>query len=93
MLGRLLTVPLLICGLLLIALPSFVLGREFSIVWEMMGGTDEGEGEGGVVDGGIEAEAEGEVQHAPVGRPRQGSRTGKTVDDVRLLLSCLLFEP
>jgi len=29
---------LLICGLLLIALPSFVLGREFSIVWEQMGG-------------------------------------------------------
>jgi potassium voltage-gated channel Shal-related subfamily D protein 2 len=33
-LGRLITVPLLLCGLLLIALPSFVLGREFSIVWD-----------------------------------------------------------
>ena len=37
-LGRLITVPLLVFGLLLIALPSFVLGREFSIVWEKMGG-------------------------------------------------------
>lgn len=35
-LGRLFTVPLLVFGLLLIALPSFVLGREFSIVWELM---------------------------------------------------------
>ncbi|KAF8895953.1 voltage-gated potassium channel [Mucidula mucida] len=35
-LGRLVTLPLLICGLLLVALPSFVLGREFSIVWEKM---------------------------------------------------------
>ncbi|KAH7909569.1 hypothetical protein BJ138DRAFT_1154962 [Hygrophoropsis aurantiaca] len=37
-LGRLITVPLLAFGLLLIALPSFVLGREFSIVWEQMTG-------------------------------------------------------
>jgi hypothetical protein len=37
--GRLVTLPLLLFGLLLIALPSFVLGREFSIVWnEMMSG-------------------------------------------------------
>lgn len=35
-LGRLLTLPLLVFGLLLIALPSFVLGREFSLVWEEM---------------------------------------------------------
>ena len=35
-LGRLVTVPLLVFGLLLIALPSFVLGREFSIVWKQM---------------------------------------------------------
>ncbi|KAL0961287.1 hypothetical protein HGRIS_006247 [Hohenbuehelia grisea] len=35
-LGRLITLPLLVFGLLLIALPSFVLGREFSIVWEKM---------------------------------------------------------
>jgi len=35
-LGRLITVPLLAFGLLLIALPSFVLGREFSIVWDQM---------------------------------------------------------
>ncbi|KDQ50541.1 hypothetical protein JAAARDRAFT_74182 [Jaapia argillacea MUCL 33604] len=35
-LGRLITLPLLLFGLLLIALPSFVLGREFSIVWERM---------------------------------------------------------
>ncbi|KAJ8517447.1 hypothetical protein ONZ45_g5391 [Pleurotus djamor] len=35
-LGRLVTLPLLLFGLLLIALPSFVLGREFSIVWERM---------------------------------------------------------
>jgi hypothetical protein len=35
-LGRLVTVPLLVFGLLLIALPSFVLGREFSAVWERM---------------------------------------------------------
>lgn len=32
--GRLLTVPLLVFGLLLIALPSFVLGREFSALWD-----------------------------------------------------------
>ena len=37
-LGRLLTIPLLVFGLLLIALPSFVLGREFSVVWERMWG-------------------------------------------------------
>jgi hypothetical protein len=38
-LGRLVTLPLLLFGLLLIALPSFILGREFSIVWnEMMSG-------------------------------------------------------
>lgn len=37
-LGRLLSVPLLLFGLLLIALPSFVLGREFATVWEHMGG-------------------------------------------------------
>ncbi|KAG8829224.1 hypothetical protein FRC17_006972, partial [Serendipita sp. 399] len=34
--GRLMTVPLLLFGLLLVALPSFVLGREFAIVWEEM---------------------------------------------------------
>lgn len=38
-LGRLIAVPLLMFGLILIALPSFVLGREFSLVWEDMGGT------------------------------------------------------
>ncbi|KAG8937133.1 hypothetical protein FRC00_007172 [Tulasnella sp. 408] len=38
-LGRLIAVPLLMFGLILIALPSFVLGREFSIVWDGMGGT------------------------------------------------------
>jgi potassium voltage-gated channel Shal-related subfamily D protein 2 len=32
-LGRLITLPLLLSGLLLIALPSFVLGREFSLAW------------------------------------------------------------
>ena len=35
-LGRMVTVPLLVFGLLLIALPTFVLGREFSIVWDLM---------------------------------------------------------
>lgn len=35
-LGRLITIPLLVFGLLLIALPSFVLGREFSLVWNDM---------------------------------------------------------
>ncbi|THH14913.1 hypothetical protein EW146_g5479 [Bondarzewia mesenterica] len=35
-LGRLITLPLLVFGLLLIALPSFVLGHEFSIVWNEM---------------------------------------------------------
>ncbi|KAI0632374.1 voltage-gated potassium channel [Trametes polyzona] len=35
-LGRLITLPLLVFGLLLIALPTFVLGREFSLVWELM---------------------------------------------------------
>jgi potassium voltage-gated channel Shal-related subfamily D member 2 len=35
-LGRLVTLPLLLFGLLLIALPSFVLGREFSQVWNEM---------------------------------------------------------
>ncbi|KAF9525586.1 hypothetical protein CPB83DRAFT_818299, partial [Crepidotus variabilis] len=35
-LGRLITLPILVCGLLLITLPSFVLGREFSDVWEIM---------------------------------------------------------
>ncbi|KAL4249058.1 hypothetical protein ABKN59_007514 [Abortiporus biennis] len=34
--GRLVTLPLLVFGLLLIALPTFVLGREFSLVWDMM---------------------------------------------------------
>ncbi|KAF5362705.1 hypothetical protein D9758_011700 [Tetrapyrgos nigripes] len=41
-LGRLLTLPLLVFGLLLIALPSFVLGREFAIVWEGMTGSGGG---------------------------------------------------
>ncbi|THU89206.1 voltage-gated potassium channel, partial [Dendrothele bispora CBS 962.96] len=36
LLGRLFTIPLLVFGLLLIALPSFVLGREFAVVWEGM---------------------------------------------------------
>lgn len=35
-LGRIITVPLLVFGLLLIALPTFVLGREFSLVWDLM---------------------------------------------------------
>lgn len=35
-LGRVITLPLLVFGLLLIALPTFVLGREFSHVWDMM---------------------------------------------------------
>ena len=35
-LGRLITIPLLLFGLLLIALPSFVLGREFSVIWNDM---------------------------------------------------------
>ncbi|KAI0074130.1 voltage-gated potassium channel, partial [Panus rudis PR-1116 ss-1] len=35
-LGRLVTLPLLVFGLLLIALPTFVLGREFSLVWDTM---------------------------------------------------------
>ena len=35
-LGRIITVPLLLFGLLLIALPTFVLGREFSVVWDLM---------------------------------------------------------
>ena len=35
-LGRLITLPLLLFGLLLIALPSFVLGREFSAIWNDM---------------------------------------------------------
>ncbi|TDL19333.1 hypothetical protein BD410DRAFT_805914 [Rickenella mellea] len=35
------TVPLLVFGLLLAALPRFVLGCEFSIVWEMVEGNHE----------------------------------------------------
>ncbi|TFK33509.1 hypothetical protein BDQ12DRAFT_700737 [Crucibulum laeve] len=35
-LGRLVTLPILVFGLLLITLPSFVLGREFSLVWNRM---------------------------------------------------------
>ncbi|EFI27342.1 hypothetical protein CC1G_14815 [Coprinopsis cinerea okayama7 len=35
-LGRLITIPILVFGLLLITLPSFVLGREFSLVWHSM---------------------------------------------------------
>jgi len=35
-LGRLITLPILVFGLLLITLPSFVLGREFSLVWGQM---------------------------------------------------------
>jgi hypothetical protein len=35
-LGRLITLPLLVFGILLVALPSFVLGREFSSVWSKM---------------------------------------------------------
>ncbi|WVO16959.1 hypothetical protein L204_104645 [Cryptococcus depauperatus] len=35
-LGKLLTIPLLMFGLLLIALPSFVLGRNFAIVYDAM---------------------------------------------------------
>lgn len=39
-LGRLITLPLLLFGLLLIALPSFVLGREFSVIWNDMTNAD-----------------------------------------------------
>lgn len=35
-LGQIITIPLLVFGLLLIALPTFVLGREFSLVWDIM---------------------------------------------------------
>ena len=35
-LGQIITIPLLVFGLLLIALPTFVLGREFSAVWDIM---------------------------------------------------------
>jgi len=35
-LGKVLTIPLLMFGLLLIALPSFVLGRNFAIVFDVM---------------------------------------------------------
>jgi len=35
-LGQIITIPLLVFGLLLIALPTFVLGREFSTVWDAM---------------------------------------------------------
>ncbi|KAF8903672.1 hypothetical protein CPB84DRAFT_1835815 [Gymnopilus junonius] len=35
-LGRLITIPILVFGLLFITLPSFVLGREFSHVWEKL---------------------------------------------------------
>ena len=35
-LGRLITIPILVFGLLFITLPSFVLGREFSSVWDKM---------------------------------------------------------
>ncbi|KDR71234.1 hypothetical protein GALMADRAFT_254051 [Galerina marginata CBS 339.88] len=48
-LGRLITLPILVFGLLLITLPSFVLGREFSHVWEKMTqgqGLDRGEDDG-----------------------------------------------
>ena len=34
--GKLVTVPLLIFGLLLIALPSFVLGRQFAVAWDSL---------------------------------------------------------
>jgi len=41
-LGRLVTLPLLIFGLLLIALPTFVLGREFSIIWDIASQNEHG---------------------------------------------------
>lgn len=41
-LGRICTVPLLAFGLLLIALPSFVLGRNFSLVWDHLRNADQG---------------------------------------------------
>lgn len=37
-LGRVITVPLLVFGLLLVALPSFVLGRNFAIIFDLMQG-------------------------------------------------------
>ncbi|KAF8741936.1 Ion channel, partial [Rhizoctonia solani] len=72
-LGRLLSVPLLLFGLLLIALPSFVLGREFAAVWEYMGGN--------VLQGNDEAVAEARrhlndtplLSRTPLSRARSAS--------------------
>ncbi|KAH9480920.1 Potassium voltage-gated channel subfamily B member 1 [Psilocybe cubensis] len=71
-LGRLITLPILVCGLLLITLPSFVLGREFSLVWEKM---TVGRGVGGAFggaerngNGGTEGDADGEGADAEARR-------------------------
>ena len=34
--GKLLAIPIMMVGVLLIALPSIVVGRNFTIVWEIM---------------------------------------------------------
>lgn len=65
-LGRLITIPILVFGLLTITLPSFVLGREFSIVWEKMSKNrpqEEGQGRDSYIDS--------EPAFAPPGIPRE----------------------
>ncbi|KAI0826804.1 voltage-gated potassium channel [Trametes gibbosa] len=58
-LGRLITLPLLVFGLLLIALPTFVLGREFSLVWELMEENQQAYG----------SDDDGEPMHDPLSSP------------------------
>ena len=80
-LGRLITIPLLLFGLLLIALPSFVLGREFAIVWEEMGAgvmqsLSNGPARAGVVDCDADHLEEQPAQSQDQrGRHRPGSRS------------------
>ncbi|KAF8644375.1 hypothetical protein AX16_008500 [Volvariella volvacea WC 439] len=68
-LGRLVTLPLLVFGLLLITLPSFVLGREFSIVWDRMSKAQRKE---------IENEIDKEVENSRVHRMGNGHAVGST---------------
>ncbi|KIM34880.1 hypothetical protein M413DRAFT_79961 [Hebeloma cylindrosporum] len=82
-LGRLITLPILVFGLLLITLPSFVLGREFSHVWEKMNSDrKEGEDTGAGSEGGSRS-ATG-MPSASAGRsarPPRSSRIPRSGED------------
>ncbi|KAJ3536670.1 hypothetical protein NMY22_g5926 [Coprinellus aureogranulatus] len=78
-LGRLVTLPILVFGLLLITLPSFVLGREFSLVWGVM--TAEVKQSGSREELSQEPESEGLLPSVRR-RSEEGGTPGEGIDEL-----------